>query len=50
MQVNKKRVNLGRFDDIDDAIATRKIAELFHGFHKNHGKKKEQQTFIPSFY
>ncbi len=33
-----KRKNLGRFDDLDDAVAVRKAAEIEMGFHPNHGR------------
>ena len=32
-----KRINLGYFVSKDDAIATRKAAEIKYGFHPNHG-------------
>lgn len=35
--INKKRVRLGLFSDISDAIAAREKANLNHNFHKNHG-------------
>jgi len=35
---DKKRINLGHFEDINDAIAARKQAEIDHGFHPNHGR------------
>ena len=38
INVNGKRVNLGTFACIDDAIAARKNAEIMFGFHENHGK------------
>lgn len=34
---NGKAENLGRFDNIDFAIAARKEAEIKYGFHTNHG-------------
>lgn len=36
--VNYKTVHLGSFDDLDDAVACRKMAESQHGFHRNHGR------------
>lgn len=30
--------NLGRYDDIEDAIKARREAERKHGFHENHGR------------
>lgn len=35
--VDCKLTFLGRFDDLQDAIAARKAAELQHNFHPNHG-------------
>ncbi|AFM76575.1 HNH endonuclease [Enterobacteria phage vB_EcoS_Rogue1] len=35
--INKKVINLGTFDSIDDAISARKDAEVKYGFHANHG-------------
>ena len=35
--VNKKQIHLGVFDDINDAIAARKQADIDYGFHVNHG-------------
>ncbi len=38
MQVNGRRVRIGRFDHFDDAVAARKSAEEKYGFHENHGR------------
>jgi hypothetical protein len=38
IKVNQQTIHLGRFDDIQDAIAARKAAEAKHGFHPNHGR------------
>ena len=37
--VNNVRLFLGDFDDFSDAVSVRKSAEIFYGFHKNHGVK-----------
>lgn len=39
--VDGKQVNLGQFENKDDAIAARKAAEVKYGFHPNHGRKVE---------
>ena len=39
IQVKGKYLYLGSFINKEDAIATRKVAEVNHGFHKNHGRK-----------
>lgn len=36
--VDGKRHHLGKFDDIESAIAARKSAEIRFGFHPNHGR------------
>ena len=33
-----KSITLGRFDDFDSAVISRKLAEVKYGFHKNHGR------------
>lgn len=36
--VDGKKINLGRFEDLESAIAAKKQAEREYGFHPNHGK------------
>ena len=36
---NQKCHHLGVFENKDDAIAARKLAEIHYGFHQNHGRK-----------
>lgn len=36
--VNYRKLSLGYHDDINDAIAARKAAEIKYGFHRNHGR------------
>lgn len=38
ISIDRRRISLGQFDDIDDAVRVRKIAEARLGFHKNHGR------------
>lgn len=38
IKVDGKTVHLGRFSDIDDAVAARKTAEQKYNFHPNHGR------------
>lgn len=38
IQVNGKRIVIGRYINIEDAIAARQAAEIEYGFHENHGK------------
>ena len=37
--MNRKRVYLKRFDDIDEAVAARESKLIELGFHENHGSK-----------
>ena len=38
IKVNGERKYLGTFDDIEDAVAARKKAEIKYNFHPNHGR------------
>jgi hypothetical protein len=38
IMANNERIHLGVFDDIKDAIAARRSAEVKYGFHENHGR------------
>lgn len=38
IRVDGRQKHLGFFDDIDEAIAARKAAEVVWGFHENHGR------------
>ena len=40
IKVHKKNVYLGKFKNIQDAIDARKNAEVFYGFHENHGSSR----------
>jgi hypothetical protein len=35
---NGKQIHLGCYDNIEDAISARKVAEVDEGYHKNHGR------------
>lgn len=43
IRVNKVRINLGSFENLEDAIRARKQAERKFGFHPNHGRGKKGQ-------
>lgn len=36
---NGREINLGAFENRDDAVAARSQAEIEHGFHPNHGRR-----------
>ena len=36
--VNGRQLHLGYYDDLDEAVAARKAAEVRYGFFKNHGR------------
>lgn len=40
IKVNKKDIHLGYFDNIDEAIITRKEAEKKYNYYQNHGRKR----------
>lgn len=37
--VNGKRINIGTFDNLQEAVLHRKLAEIEYGFHFNHGDR-----------
>lgn len=37
--INSKMIHLGRFKDFNDAEMARRDAEIYYGFHENHGKE-----------
>lgn len=39
IRINKKETHLGYFDDLQEAIAVRKAAEVQYGYHPNHGNR-----------
>ncbi len=40
IRADSKRLHLGLFENIQDAIAARKAAERKHGYHPNHGQSR----------
>jgi hypothetical protein len=38
--IHDRQRHLGYFDKVEDAIAARNMADIEHGFHKNHGRKR----------
>jgi hypothetical protein len=39
IDVNGKRIHLGSFKDLNEAISARRNAEVLYNFHKNHGRQ-----------
>ena len=37
---NKRKIHIGLYADLEDAIAARKNAEVKYGYHKNHGSTR----------
>jgi len=44
IQVDRKTIHLGLFDEFDDAVAARKDAERKYGYHANHGRVSVEVT------
>lgn len=44
IEVDGKRIHLGFHEEFSDAVKARKEAEIFYGFHVNHGLIKEDQN------
>jgi len=42
IETDEGRIHLGTFENIEDAIVARKLAEVEYGFHINHGNKRGQ--------
>lgn len=40
INVNKKAIHLGYFNDFTDAVRARRLAEIQYGFHQNHGSSR----------
>ena len=45
---NGKKIRLGNYLDINDAIAARKEAEIKYGYHENHGRKRKKLVDLES--
>ncbi|MBZ3666616.1 HNH endonuclease signature motif containing protein [Pseudomonas monteilii] len=43
IRVRGKRLYLGRFKSMEEAVTARKAAELLHGFHPNHGRTDSER-------
>lgn len=48
INVNRKKIHLGFFDRKEDAIEARKRADIFYGFHENHGRKSNPLPCKPN--
>jgi len=46
IMVNGNHHNIGVFTDFNEAVAARKLAELKHGFHPNHGRRTHLGPFL----
>jgi hypothetical protein len=44
--VNKKRINLGRYNELEVAIEVRKKANIKYNFNKNHGKPEVTHRYL----
>lgn len=40
IMINRRKISLGRFDDLDEAKEARRAAEVKYGFHDRHGEDK----------
>lgn len=38
IKINRKYIELGRFEELEDAVAARAAADVEYGFHVNHGR------------
>jgi hypothetical protein len=39
IRIGGKKINLGRFENFDDAVCARKKANAHYNFHENHGNR-----------
>jgi hypothetical protein len=44
IRVNGRTIHIGSYDTINEAANARKSEEEKHGFHENHGRKREQKS------